>query len=431
MQALDAADILYCHWKSNEHLVAGLEGDTDVDMLVAHNDVVRCREILQREGWLYSDAPPFSELEHWLGFDVEIGGRYHVHLHTGRLPVGPTKKKFFTLPLSVSDWILSTRVRQDDVWIAAPEAELFMLLLRISLKSTIRNLAGAWYRKRDVMPSKHIRKELDWLLVRIDEQRLSCPALPAVFSTVLKNFLPIARDPKATPLSYLTTMVRIRFLLVPYVTWSRLFARRRKGGKVLMKPTPVFAFVGVDGSGKSSQVVALQKWLRWKLNVQVFYLGSPKKRGVGRLVYVLSRKFPSLRVLFRFYATLYRLIVARRAQHAVARGAIVLTDRYPIPALWKVTDGPRQDGWLHGLEQKLYHYIPDPGALIVLRVSEETLKERDKTISDDSRRKKLAGIDTLDFATTGIQTEVIDGNEEFDVVQTNCRKAVLDILCTL
>ena len=31
---LEAAGIAHCHWKSNDHLLAALSGDTDIDLLV-------------------------------------------------------------------------------------------------------------------------------------------------------------------------------------------------------------------------------------------------------------------------------------------------------------------------------------------------------------------------------------------------------------
>jgi len=189
MDALDTAGVLYCHWKSNEHLQAGLEGETDIDTLVAAHDASLCRQILRKHGWIFGAAPPFTEMEHWMGFDEVSGKLFHIHLHTAGLPVGPSKRKIFTLPLAVSDWILESRIRQDGVWVAGPDAELYMLLLRITLKSTVRNLVGAHVRKRDVIPSPHLRRELLWLLERTsDGGQISCPALPKKFSTVLNKF---------------------------------------------------------------------------------------------------------------------------------------------------------------------------------------------------------------------------------------------------
>ena len=33
LDALEENNILYCHWKSNEHLAVSMAGDTDLDVL--------------------------------------------------------------------------------------------------------------------------------------------------------------------------------------------------------------------------------------------------------------------------------------------------------------------------------------------------------------------------------------------------------------
>ena len=39
-------NVLYCHWKSNEHLEDGLDGKTDLDVLVSAEDKEKGRDIL-------------------------------------------------------------------------------------------------------------------------------------------------------------------------------------------------------------------------------------------------------------------------------------------------------------------------------------------------------------------------------------------------
>ena len=52
--ALDTGGVLYCHWKSNEHLIEGLIGKTDLDILVAVQDTAVARNILATQGWILS-----------------------------------------------------------------------------------------------------------------------------------------------------------------------------------------------------------------------------------------------------------------------------------------------------------------------------------------------------------------------------------------
>ena len=45
---LNSNGISYCHWKSNEHLEAAANGNTDLDILFAENQSQRAIEILKR-----------------------------------------------------------------------------------------------------------------------------------------------------------------------------------------------------------------------------------------------------------------------------------------------------------------------------------------------------------------------------------------------
>ena len=426
LESLDTAGIRYCHWKSNEHLDAGLCGETDIDMLVAHDQASQCREVLTSHGWLYDAAPPFTEMEHWMGFDTASGRLLHIHLHTAGLPVGPSKRKIYTLPQSVSDWVLTQRVRTDGVWTASPETELFMLILRFALKSGPRNLAGAYVRTRDVVPP-NLRKEFQWLVAQ-DIDTLSCPVLSAGFSACVQSLRVIMNDTSAPFYRYIPLLLRMRLLVLRYITPYRICARRKKGGKTLQRPTPVFAFVGVDGSGKTTLVSELRAWFGWKFNAQMFYLGTPKKCGFGGVLYKVTRKVPGSRWVFRLYAALYRLATALRARRAAHNGCIVLTDRYPTPLLWQVSDGPRATGFLSSIERTLYRAIPAPGRLVVLRVPEEILRLRDSTVPTETRIRKLNGIDALLAANTEIPLQVVDASRSREAVLLECKQMLFETL---
>src|SRR5690606_6799393 len=133
---IDAAQLRYCHWKSNEHLHDGLGGKTDLDVLTDWHDAVEFRRILSERGWIQArPRTSIGGVEDWIGCDETDGRLYHIHLHT-IIPLGSGKAKIYTLPLE--NWVLESRVRSGRVWIAAPQSELFLLILRLALKTTIR-----------------------------------------------------------------------------------------------------------------------------------------------------------------------------------------------------------------------------------------------------------------------------------------------------
>jgi hypothetical protein len=54
--ALHEHDIRYCHWKSNEHLLAGLAGETDLDLLFDRRQFGEVTILLAQCGFRRFDA---------------------------------------------------------------------------------------------------------------------------------------------------------------------------------------------------------------------------------------------------------------------------------------------------------------------------------------------------------------------------------------
>src|SRR5438270_13381260 len=51
LDAMQDAGVTYCHWKSNEHVAAGLRGLTDLDLLVDRRQAMQVQAILTRTGF--------------------------------------------------------------------------------------------------------------------------------------------------------------------------------------------------------------------------------------------------------------------------------------------------------------------------------------------------------------------------------------------
>ncbi len=86
---LDKEHIRYSHWKSNEHLVAALQGLTDLDLLVMPADKDRFTAIVADLGFVPMVAAEIEipEVESYLGFDPDTGTLLHLDVQY-RLIVG-------------------------------------------------------------------------------------------------------------------------------------------------------------------------------------------------------------------------------------------------------------------------------------------------------------------------------------------------------
>ena len=73
-QMLDAFEenkIIYCHWKSNEHLAPALVGDTDLDMLFLPEQRSEIDRVLNECGLKRFRATPLMQykgIEDYIGF---------------------------------------------------------------------------------------------------------------------------------------------------------------------------------------------------------------------------------------------------------------------------------------------------------------------------------------------------------------------------
>jgi hypothetical protein len=138
---LDQENIRYCHWKSNEHVDAAVEGKTDLDVLVDRNEKVKLEQILGEVGFKYFEAIPcrrYVDIEDYLAIDQETGILVHFHLHYV-LGLGEKQLKGYHLPWE--ELILSSRIYDNEhhIYIAEPHIEIILLMVRATLKTRTRD----------------------------------------------------------------------------------------------------------------------------------------------------------------------------------------------------------------------------------------------------------------------------------------------------
>jgi thymidylate kinase len=435
-QTLNRHGVRYCHWKSNLRLERGLLGQTDLDLLVDPDHSQMFKRILAElnvKPVLAAPGREYPAIEHYLGFDPASGKLFHLHVHY-QLVLGEQFVKNYRLPLEAH--VLDSIQLRHEVKIPTPELELIVLSLRALLKYRDRDVIKDVFSIRSPGLPDHIRNEIEWLLAQTSLERVAQTAkhvaahVPA--GVVLEFLHTFVHNPRAGYRLFRLRQ-RVRRALSAYQRGDRLQAvlkyfreawRRRK----LLRLSPIknmtrpgggvtLALVGADGSGNSTMCQKLARWLAWKLDVHIFYLGSkqPSRRskslyllfrmarrshravcGVLGERHILSHSFAAVRQSLLYSHCLsiahdrYARVQAGRQQ--AAAGSIVIYDRYPLETIstrveHRLLDGPNIPRIANGdngsltrafarAEENLYRKIHPPDILCVLDVSPDVSLQR-------------------------------------------------------
>ncbi len=399
LDALHARDIAYCHWKSNEHLLAGLSGDTDLDMLFDRRQYTEVTVVLAECGFRRFDASPrtrYPAIEDHIAWDCESGRLVHCHTHF-QLVAGEPHLKGYRLPWEAQ--CLATRQWNDEAgaYVADPNLELLMLLVRYATKLRIRDRALHTAGRR--YPSAAFEREYVWLLARIDRERTIalCRTLlgdgavnaytdlitPPVTPARLLRFRHAARDALARFRSHGVVAGRLT-RWTREIAWLAGGVNRRYLGlrstRPLRRTSPsgglLIAVVGCDGSGKSTLTQSLASTLGRKLDVCRVYFGSgdgatsplrwPLKvaraavvragllrahgsageRGEqsrehsGEAARLRAELLRAARIVWALVLSFEKRGRLDQAWRARDRGMIVIADRYPQLQLAGFNDGP-------------------------------------------------------------------------------------------
>lgn len=369
--AWNKANLSYCHWKSNEHLQPGLDGKTDLDVLLSRDDkreginILHKLEFLQVKSQFGSRYP---NVDDWIGFDKETGNLIHLHLHY-ELVTGHKGMKEYELPWA--DLALKTRVlyKEFDVYIMEPNLELVTLYTRIGLKADFKTISKC--RKGNYKLSGDTKQEIDWLKERVDMRKVK-HLVDTFYNDRAATVLEIIDKPffEASDLLKLRTITEVSFKNNSRIKhFVRLrekvfFTYKRWGQRVeelfhpvISKKVPIsgygisIAFLGQDGSGKSTVTSEIRNWLSWKLDARRFYLGSgdeyynPWQKRLIKRINNNNKLYKLLRIWLSFSYQLasakYVRKTIKRAASYSSNGGVALFDRYPQIEYQGINDGPK------------------------------------------------------------------------------------------
>ncbi|WP_046867452.1 hypothetical protein [Microvirga massiliensis] len=401
---LHEAGITYCHWKSNEHLEAAVNGLTDLDILIDRHRSEDLQRVLAECGFKRFIAPPlraYPAIEDYLALDPSSGRLVHLHLHY-QLTLGERYLKGYRLPWEAR--LLATRRFDPEfgIYTADPALELVLLLVRAAFKIRGRDHLRAWSRSYSREAAGDFSQELAWLRRQVDDRTAQETARSLLGDASVEPL----RQALATPLD-LMPMANFAATIRPALRRHRTYGRQEAwlrawlrefhcvadaiNRRYLHRATPlrrisprggtVIVLLGSDGSGKSTLARTLVAWLGVKLDVVPIYLGSgdgpsaiyrlpmriahrllrplfgPRQpahsRAEGDRVISASgqgdlwtRIRAAALVPWALALSCEKLGKLRRITRARNRGMIIVCDRFPQDEFPGFNDGPLLAHWL-------------------------------------------------------------------------------------
>ena len=449
ISSLNHNRVIYCHWKSNVNLVEACNGYDDLDLLIDPNSFSIFNSIINELG--FKQGLNFSQhhwgVLHFYGLDSLTGEILHLHVYL-KIVTGASLTKPIHIPLE-NFYLGLCSYHETGFKVPQKHLELFTYLIRLSWKYT--GLVEIVLLNRE---KNRIIKELNYLydnniineLSKFLDQNDFGVSIEHVtkFVNVLYNGNFIAKFFYAFKFRYQAKVnVKHNFIYRLFnglkIAFMRISTKIFKNNKkILLTGGRTIAIVGLDGSGKSTVVGELEKWLKIHFQVNTCHFGKPRSSFRFILINVLIkllRKFKKLRKEIRannekvdyegqysFFYSLRNYVLSYDRMHIALkmhgfslRGKIVLFDRYKSASRFMM-DSPRLcylrakgiNKVLAKIEEYNYSRIPSVDILIHLKVDVENAVKRNhlrvKTgkESEEFIRKRYLINDGIEYESANI-----------------------------
>jgi hypothetical protein len=464
---LNLQKIRYCHWKSNGHLNEALNGKTDLDILVHRDDKEKFAKAIEAfpiKRIITPRMKRFPCLEDYLGFDEKTGCLIHLHVHY-KLVLGQKFIKNHHLP--IEEIIFHHLTKPNTLFLPCPEAELLILTIRAHMKVGVVDLVKQLINDLINRPAtpfpRQIEEEFDNLISHSDFRKMVNILLQFKLPLPEKLFTNFITDFTKRKLRFSTIVKNIRMIfsslqgfkrqnsMIVYVKYfyryfSSLPLIRKFFKESLFTVTgtgKTFSVVGADGSGKSTLIEDLEKWLSWRLSVVTYYHGIPKTVLKNFIPFII-RQLNKLRlgVISLLIEGLYMIYLAKRryeisllSKKDNLAGKIVLTDRFPLKEFNKMLepmDGPQLfkntsivNSFFSKIELNYYDKVMYPDRIFILQADINELRKRKKDLPFDYHKMKADAVNTVEADTHNF---LVDANRPYSDVLLDLKKNIWKLI---
>lgn len=429
--ALASRSISYCQWKGHGKRERWESGRGDIDLLVDSASWSDFTDVVVGLGFKMALPPAGREaagIVHFYGLDERTGLLIHLHVYQ-RLVIGLPWRTHYRLPLERA-LLESAQASGGSSAIfktAAPELELIVAVLRLSLRHMLRDAVR--------------RSSPRWIDGAVSEvDRLEDQAAPEAVYAALRQHVPevsvtlfskcrASLQPGCPAWRRVAIGTALAHALSAHATRpavfglaERLWARIRPSGQRLVSGGSVVALLGGDGSGKSTCADALEAWLESSIATLHIHLGRPTRGlatfAIGGALKLLRRLGASSNAiahleLLRCGCTARdRYALYRRARRFATSGGIAICERYPLPEGWALAGPSEVQGNALGAqsafatairkwERRFYERMAAPDVVFLLRLDPETAVSRKPTEPADYVRERARLTAETDWSRSG------------------------------
>ncbi len=445
-------EVAYCYWKSSRRLPAVLAGESDLDLLVRKDDLHHAGRVLLDCG--FKLFPSVASRDHpsilsYLGYDEASGRIIHVHLHA-RLVAGERLLKNYRLPWEQAILARAVLHPPTQLRMLDPASEAVLLAVRACLElrrsDPITLLHWRTTQQKFGLDRADLAEQVSWASLRSRAAEFLSEDAAGPLADAICGNQPPERDRRLRRL--------VRRDLAPHRMYNAIEARLRSIGRAvhwlagglnkrhLHLPRPwsrrvsgggcVIAFLGVDGSGKTTVTAAIRAWLGTEIDVMPIYFGTgdgrpsllllPLKLAVPLFTRLIKKKPRGSShgtvsgqppgPLYSFLLTVWSTVLAvekrsklNAAHRGAARGMVVVADRYPQdenpdyndgPLLPRLVTVPKRLRRFEASAYALARALP-PDLLIKLDAPPELLAIREPNMNRDVIRERVSAVRRLVF----------------------------------
>ncbi|WP_186756782.1 nucleoside/nucleotide kinase family protein [Echinicola salinicaeni] len=426
--------IRFAHWKGNQHILEGLEGQSDIEILVDPKHKQAFETVMKKLNFKKARSPKWNtypQVEDWIGFDKETGNLLHLHTHY-TIVTGVKYVKHLYLPW-LEEYFSQLKTDEKSGWpIPKPELESIVLMIRIwakmPLKKRIKKSPEVQEKRVEELIGLLKQCEDENLLATCDQLKLKIPEgfidsiqkiklehnkkaiiqLSKFFYDQVKKHYRKSWISSLVRSYYYTYYLKVTSFFFPFFSPMSYKKKLVTGGKIM-------ALIGSDGAGKSTLSKDIVNWLTFKLDTHYFYLGkypfiqsyNKVLFSISNLIHSKSKVSKKLRKLLGDY---YYLILPKKkinmlqlAKKISQDGSLIICDRFPQNNVWGMHDGPHLQNGAQSKhaakEWALFKKIEkmEPDMIFKLRVSPEIAAQRKSTHDTTSIKQKCENLDNISF----------------------------------